>query len=160
MGGRLAAVAEAERKRLVPAAPPTGLFELARAGVAEEVVAGVDVVDAEAIGTGEALADVALQQVVVVHDVLAAAVLEAARGHGLTARLAADERLHGGLVEKSYRAPKRGGANRGTIAQVPHGAVRGSEQPLQARSANPNAIMPGRWGRTRSDNPRRRSHAK
>jgi hypothetical protein len=50
--------------------------ELAGAQVAEEVVARVDVVDAQAVGAGVALTDVALQERGVVNDRIATAVLE------------------------------------------------------------------------------------
>ena len=45
-----------------------GGLDLAGTGVTEKVVARADVVDAQAVRTGEALADVALQQVPVVDD--------------------------------------------------------------------------------------------
>ena len=53
-----------------------------------------------------------------------------------------------------------GGTNRGTIAQVPHGAVRRRRRstPCPSPRALRNAIMPGRWGRTERQ-PARRSHA-
>jgi len=75
--------------------------------VAEEVVAGNDVVHAQALGAREPLADVALQEVVVVDDVLAAPVLEAVRRHVLAARLAAKGRFHRGL-QKGFGLRVRG----------------------------------------------------
>ena len=114
---------DARTARLVPAAAARGLLQLVRARVAEKVVARDDVVHAQALGAGEALADVALQQVPVVDDVLAATVLEPCRRDGFLARLAADGRFHGRWKKASGRGC--GGTNRGTIAQVPHGAVRG-----------------------------------
>jgi len=86
----------------VPAAPARGFFHLSRAQVAEEVVAGEDVVHAQAFGTGKALAHVALKQVPVVDDVLASSVLEPVRRDGHLARLAADRWFH--------RRPKKASA--------------------------------------------------
>ena len=120
---------------LVSAAPARGLLQLARALVAEEVVARDDVVHAQALGAGEALAHVALQQVTVVDDVLAATVLEPVRADVLLARLAADRRFH----RRGNEAPALacGGTIRGTIAQVPHGTVRGDEAPPPSPRAVP-----------------------
>src|SRR3990172_3874771 len=73
------------------------LLELASAGVADEVVARVDVVDTQAVRAGIALADVALQEVAVVDDGVAPAVLEPAFRHGLPAGLAVARWLHTGL---------------------------------------------------------------
>ena len=68
--------------------------QLARALVAEEVVAGQDVVDLEAFCAGEAFADVALQEARVVHDLVAFAVREWAGLGRPTTRLAVGGRFH------------------------------------------------------------------
>ena len=53
-------------------------LHLPGAGVTEEVVAGEDVVDPKAVGTGESLADVALKQALLGHDRAALAIVEQA----------------------------------------------------------------------------------
>jgi len=55
-------------KGSVPSRPRRGGLESLRAFVAEEVVAGEDVVDLQAFRTGVALADVALEERVVAND--------------------------------------------------------------------------------------------
>ena len=69
-------------------------FQLARAVVADEVVPRADVVDAQAIGARVPLANVALEHVGVVNDVVALAVLEATLGDGLPTRLTTAWWLH------------------------------------------------------------------
>src|SRR5262245_38440197 len=71
-----------------------GIAERADALVAEEVVAGEDVVDLEAVRAGIALADVALQEAVVVDDTGALAVVEQADALGPAARLAGGRWCH------------------------------------------------------------------
>jgi hypothetical protein len=76
-------------------------LELARALVAEKIVARVDVVNPEAVGARVALADVALQERGVVDERFAAAIGEAALGHGLPTRLTTARWLHRGLSATS-----------------------------------------------------------
>jgi hypothetical protein len=62
--------------------------------VAQEVVAGKDVVDLEAQGAGVALAHVALQQGLVVNGGTPLAISEQGGSGGAAARLTGVERLH------------------------------------------------------------------
>jgi len=62
----------------VPRTLEPGIVQLASAHVTEEIVAGVDVVDPEAVGARETLADVALEERFVLDDVLPAPVKETA----------------------------------------------------------------------------------
>ena len=71
----------------VAAVPRAGRSESARALVTEEVVTGEDVVHTEAVGADEALADVALQERLVVNDLCALAVAEQTFAYGTVARL-------------------------------------------------------------------------
>ena len=68
--------------------------EGAGAFVAEEVVPRQDVVDLETFRAGIALADVALQEVVVVDEAAAFAVIEERSGGGSTAGLAGGRWRH------------------------------------------------------------------
>ena len=68
--------------------------QLLSAFVTEEVVAREDVVDLEAVGAREALADVALQQALVAHDLAASLVGVLARRRRSEARLATARRFH------------------------------------------------------------------
>jgi hypothetical protein len=75
--------------------------------VTQEVVAREYVVDAEALGTGEPLADVALEQRVVVNEcVVALAIDETRLRDRLTARLATAWRFHGSLTAPEVHSPK------------------------------------------------------
>jgi hypothetical protein len=85
----------------VAAAQEPRLLELARAHVAEEVVARADLVDAEALGAGVALADVALQERVIVDNLVPPAVLESALCDGSPTGLTAG----GGLHERTAAPP-------------------------------------------------------
>ena len=77
--------------------------DLASALVAEEVVSGKDVINAQALGAGEPLADVALEQRLIVDDpVVALAVDETGLRDRLTARLATARRFHGSLTAPRY----------------------------------------------------------
>ncbi len=77
------------------------LLHLAGARMAEEIVPGVNVVDAQAVGAGETLADVALEQRRVVDDRVATPVFEPALGHGLPTRLTTARWLHRGIPTAS-----------------------------------------------------------
>ena len=68
--------------------------ELLRAIVADEVVAGEDLVDLEALRAGEAVAHVALQQSLVRHDLAALPIGEQRGARNATTRLAAGRELH------------------------------------------------------------------
>jgi hypothetical protein len=81
----------------MPSTHQASLLELAGTLVAEEVVPRVDVVDPQALRTRIALADVTLQQGVIVDDGFASTVLEPALGHRLPARLATTGGLHQNL---------------------------------------------------------------
>ena len=72
-----------------------GRGELACALMAEEIVAGEDVVDLEALGARKALADVALQQTLAVDDAGSLSIAEQRPDRGTLARLAAGGGLHG-----------------------------------------------------------------
>ena len=76
--------------------------QLVRAFVAEKVVAGQDVVDLKAFCASEALADVALQEALVMDDLVALAVGELARLGRTPTRLATGGGFHGSgdYVEK------------------------------------------------------------
>ena len=75
----------------VAAVPKTGRSEGARALVTEEIVTGENVVHTQAVGADEALADVALQERLIVNDLCAFAVAEQTFAYGTVARL-----THGG----------------------------------------------------------------
>jgi hypothetical protein len=92
--------------------------ELSGARVTKEVVPRQDVVHAKALGAGEALADVALKERLVVDQrVVALAVDEPSFGHGLLAGLATARRFHGRLVDPGI--PHRKALN------IPHPRERG-----------------------------------
>lgn len=96
----------------MPRALESGVVQLASALVTQEVVAGVDVVDPEAVGTRETLADVALEQRFVLDEVPPAAVAETAFVDRLPAGLTTTWWLHG----LGTRPPCRGRDVGGTIA--------------------------------------------
>src|SRR5690349_15961432 len=83
------------RPRSVPAGAGRRGLEAPGALVAEKIVAREDVVHAEAVGARVALADVALEEAVVVHDGAALLVLKELLRRGAAARLAAARHLHG-----------------------------------------------------------------
>ena len=72
----------------VPSRPRRGRLESLRALVAEEVVAGEDVVDLQAFRAGVALADVALEERVVAHDGGSPSITQESLRRGAAARLA------------------------------------------------------------------------
>src|SRR6187401_3012415 len=72
----------------VPARPRWGRLESLRALVAEEVVAGEDVVDLKAFRAGVALTDVALEEGVVANDAASASIAQEVFRSGAAARLA------------------------------------------------------------------------
>jgi hypothetical protein len=74
--------------------PPGRRAELPGAVVTEEVVAREDVVDLQALRAGEALADVALQEALVVHYARALAIAQEGVAGGPMAGLAEAGRLH------------------------------------------------------------------
>ena len=85
--GRFASVATVERRGSDPA----------RALMTQEVISREDVVDAQALGARKALADVALEQRLVVDLGAALAVDEPRFRDRLAAGLATDRRFHGSL---------------------------------------------------------------
>src|SRR5262245_2826167 len=84
--------------------------DLPRALVPAEVVPREDVVDPQAVGAGEPLADVALQQGLVVDEGVALPIDEQGLGDRLAAGLATARRFHRSLVtpEIDLRNPPRG----------------------------------------------------
>src|SRR5260221_12498787 len=77
--------------------------DLPGALVTQEVVPGEDVIDAQALGAGVPLTDVALEQRLVVDErVVAPTVDEKGFGDRLTARLATGRRFHGSLTASGY----------------------------------------------------------
>ena len=79
--------------------PPWRRTERPRAFMAEKVVAGKDVIDLEAVRAGIALADVALEETLAVHEVGPSPVAEESGCGGAPARLAG-----GGRVFHSVRS--------------------------------------------------------
>ena len=75
-------------KGSVPSRPRRGWLESLRAFVAEEVVAGEDVVDLQAFRTGVALADVALEERVVADDGASPSIAQEVIRRGAAAGLA------------------------------------------------------------------------
>ena len=72
----------------VPSRPRRGGLESLRAFVAEEVVAGEDVVDLQAVRAGVALADVALEKRIVANDGSSPSINQETLRRGAAARLA------------------------------------------------------------------------
>ena len=106
--------------------------DLPGALVAKEVIPGKDVVYAQALGAGETLTDVALEQRLVVDErVVAPAVDEKGLGDRLTARLATARRFHGSLTASGYTLrrprgrPAEGTQCRERVSNIPRAPARG-----------------------------------
>src|SRR5258708_29501617 len=107
--------------RHAPSVAPVGRPrrpQLACALVTEKVVARDDVIDLQALCAGEAFADVALEQALVVDDVGTAVVAEHALGGDPAAGLAVSRRFHNDLTRllrdlRRHRRGARGDPERG-----------------------------------------------